>query len=81
MSHASPAPQNIYQDFHASILVFFIFTPEIIFLDSQIYRIKGLGPAVQSLISLTSSLVVKMLTVLVTTIEFTGIFAEKKKCE
>ena len=37
------------------------------------------GPVVQSIVSLTSSLAVKMLTVLITTVEleFTGTFAEK----
>ena len=37
---------------------------------------RHLGPVVQSIVSLTSSLVVKMLTVLVSLI-FTGIFVEK----
>ena len=36
------------------------------------------GPAVQSIISLTSSLVVKMLTVLVSTISNTWVFLLKK---
>ena len=45
------------------------------------YNFSALGPVVQSIVSSTSSLVVKMLTVLVSTISniITGIFAEK--CE
>ena len=38
---------------------------------------SSLGPVVQSIISLTSLLEVKMLTVLVSTIMNSGIFAEK----
>ena len=38
---------------------------------------KGLGPVVQSVVSLTSLLVVKMLTALVSTVSNSVIFAEK----
>ena len=47
-------------------------------LGSQCLPLIQLGPAVQSVVSLTSSIVVKILTVLGCTISnFTGIFAEK----
>ena len=39
------------------------------------------GPVVQSAVSLTSSLVVKMLTVLVSTVSNSQVFLLKKKCE
>ena len=43
------------------------------------YRKKNvLGPVVQSIVSLTSSLVVKMLTVLVSTISNSQVFSLKK---
>ena len=42
--------------------------------------LKDQGPVVQSIVSLTSSLVVKMLTVLVSTISFSQLFL-LKKCE
>ena len=38
-------------------------------------------PIVQSVVSLTSSLVVKMLIVLVSTISYSQVFWLKKKCE
>ena len=41
---------------------------------------KDLGPVVQSIVSLTSSLVVKMLTDLVSTISNSQVFLQKK-CE
>ena len=44
------------------------------------YLNKVLGPVVQSIVSLTSSLVVKMLTVLVSTIFNAQVFL-LKKCE
>ena len=40
-----------------------------------------LGPVVQSIVSLTSSLVVKMLTILVSTISNSQVFLLKKKYE
>ena len=44
------------------------------------YRAGCLGPVVQNIVSLTSSLVVKMLTVLVSTIPDSQVFL-LKKCE
>ena len=41
---------------------------------------KGLGPVVQSIVSLTSSLVIKMLTVLVNTVSYSQVFL-LNKCE
>ena len=43
-------------------------------------RDSGLGPVVQSVVSLTSSLVVKMLTVLVSTIPNSPVFFSEKMC-
>ena len=40
-----------------------------------------LGPVVQSVVSLTSSFVIKMLTVLVSTISKSQLFFADKKCE
>ena len=48
-------------------------TPHQIFWVAKI----SLGPVFQSFVSLTNSLVVKMLTILVSTIALIGIFAEK----
>ena len=42
--------------------------------------VAWLGPVVQSIISLTSLLVVKMLTVLVSTISISHVFLLKKMC-
>ena len=47
---------------------------------SKLFAIPPLGPVVQSVVSLTSSLVVKMLTVLVSTISNSHVFL-LKKCE
>ena len=44
-------------------------------------RKKYQGPVVQSIVSLTSSLMVKILTVLVSTIANSQVFLLKKKCE
>ena len=49
-------------------------------LKSISMKSKGLGPVVQSVISLTSSLVVKMLTVLASMISNSKVFL-LKKCE
>ena len=42
-------------------------------------EVRILGPVVQSMVSLTSSLVVKILTVLVSTISNSQVFLLKKK--
>ena len=42
---------------------------------------KDQGPVVQSVVRLTSSLMVKILTVLVSTISNSQVFLLKKKCE
>ena len=47
---------------------------------TAILRLINQGPVVQSIVSLTSSLVVKMLTVLVSTISSLQLFL-LKKCE
>ena len=46
----------------------------------HVYLAKYLGPVVQSIVSLTSSLVVKMLTVLVNTISNSQVFFFQQKC-
>ena len=62
--------------------VFSLFDVLLLCLDVRLWdhlvRKKELGPVVQSAVSLTSSLVVKMLTALVSTIPK---FFQKKKCK
>ena len=43
-----------------------------------VYKTVGLGPVVQNVVSLTSSLVVKMSSVLVSTISYSQVFLQKK---
>ena len=47
----------------------------------KVGHLAGLGPVVQGIISLTSSLVVKILIVLINTISNSQVFLLKKKCE
>ena len=46
-------------------------------MSTHVFMEKYQGPVVQSIVSLTSSLVVKMLIVLVSTVSETVLFAEK----
>ena len=43
--------------------------------------LEFLGPVIQSIVSLTSSIMIKMLTVLVSTISTSQVFLLKKKSE
>ena len=62
----------------ASSITFSKKYPYPLIVNNCVMKIKCLGPVVQSIVSLISSLVVKMLTVLVSTISNLQVFLLKK---